>query len=224
MIRPEKNDLEKLSRNITLIKELLANSRPSLRLLFLPVHFRVQALAFGLCVTALSLAYYLVEQVYGTFSATPALYRCLFYGGIAAAWIFLAILKMTNWAGSLSKIDSRYSFGRAAREMMSLGVISFALPFWITIFFFIAYWPITGSPYMIIPTLCIGTGLHFHFIGSITGIKNYVITGTWILLWGFAVIVIGTIPGPFAVTGSFGAGTILFSLLSFICNKREQAP
>lgn len=212
--------IQKMRDDIAVIKSVLAKTRPSLQLLFLPVHFRIQSLFAGISIIAIAGAYQVLMQMYGHYQAIPELYRYLMLGVILLDLAFLSALKLANWSRSLAGMDARYSFRRAAMEIMSFRTRHAYLVFLLSMVFFIAYFIITEQYYFIIPAVSIGSGIMLNIIGSFTEIAHYIIAGLWMLLAGFAIIALGTVPATIAISASMGIGCIIFAAHAWLSDPR----
>jgi hypothetical protein len=74
------------------------------------------------------------------------------------------------------------------------------------------YLSIRHSAYYIIPTISITYGLFYNFLGSIIEVKQWLLTGYWLLITGLGVLVFNRIPVPIAVSITMGCGMLLFTL------------
>ena len=217
--------IQKLVEDIGAIKQVLANSRPSLQLFFLPIHFRFQTLFTGLCIILLAGAYQFLIGTFGSYTAIPETYRYVFCGLIFAAWLCLLILKYVNWKRSIARIDSRYdsySPAHVFRELFSFRIIHSVSLFVLTLIFFIIYWITIEQSYYIIPTLGIGIGILLAIMGNLTGITHYIVFGWWVLLWALGLIVYTSISGAIAIMIVFGGGLLIFSLYAFLKDPRGE--
>jgi hypothetical protein len=214
--------IEQMVNDISSIKEVLAKSKPSIQLLFLPVHFRLIFLLTGASIVIFSGIYFMLVAVYGSYADIPELYRYILYAAMLVDGVALGVLKNRNWVTSLSKINPKYNFRQAYREFFSFKIIHTFIVMIITFAFFIVYWMATGRPYLIIPTLSIGIGILGNFIGNMTDIAEYTLFGSWTLIWGFVIIVAGTIPAPIALICSLGIGMLLFAGFNYIGALRRE--
>ncbi len=214
--------MRKMKEDIAIIKSVLAKTRPSLQLLFLPVHFRTQSLVLGISIIAIAGAYQVMMRIFGSYQAIPELYRYLMLGSIFLDGVFLAILKMVNWSRSLAGMDARYTFRRAAMEIMPFRIIHTYLLFLLSMVFFILYFIITEEYYFIIPAVSIGSGIMLNLIGGFTEIKHYIFAGLWMLVTGFIIIAMGTVPAAIAISLSMGSGCIIFAAHAWLSDPRDS--
>lgn len=204
--------IRKMKEDIAIIKSALAKTRPSLQLLFLPVHFRIQSLFLGISIIVIA----------GAYQAIPELYRYLMVGSIFLDGVFLAILKMVNWSRSLAGMDARFNFRKAAMEIMPFRIIHAYLLFLLSMVFFILYFIVTEEYYFIIPSVSIGSGIMLNLIGGFTEIKHYIFTGLWMVVTGFIIIAVGTVPAAIAISVSMGFGCIIFAVHAWLSDPRDS--
>jgi len=214
--------IRKMKEDIAIIKSVLAKTRPSLQLLFLPVHFRTQSLVLGMSIIAIAGAYQVMMRIFGSYQAIPELYRHLMVGFIVLVGIFLALLKMVNWSRSLAGMDARFNFRKAATEIMPFRIIHAYLLFLLSMVFFILYFIITEEYYFIIPAVSIGSGIMLNLIGGFTEIKHYIFTGLWMVVTGFIIIAVGIVPAAIAISVSMGFGCIVFAVHAWLSDPRDS--
>jgi hypothetical protein len=144
------------------------------------------------------------------------------WGVIIADWIFLAAMKYVNWTRSLSRMDRKYSFKQTILEMFSFRLIHSYLLFLATMTFFIVYFISTDQYYLLIPTASIGMGFMLNFLGNITELSHYIVSGCWMILAGIVIIIAGTIPAPLAIIISLGVGITIFAIHSYISDPLRE--
>ncbi len=217
------SQINRLIEDINTIKAVLAKSKSSIQLLFLPVHFRFMSLAFGLSVIAIAGYYQALMYTYGNYDAVPEPYRIALFAIIAVDWAILALIKLLGWKRSMARLDPQYNFKRMVFEVFTFNMVHFYIIFFVTLVFFVVYWAVTGREYAIIPTLCIGTGLLYNFIGNITELQHYIVMGCWMLVCGMVFVMVDTIPGAVAIGISFGLGAIIFAVHGYLIAPPAEA-
>lgn len=210
------SQLSEMLEDIASIKKVLSKSKPSIQLLFLPIHFRVVFLLTGIFLMAFAGMYHYLVSTFQNFETVPTQYKYLFIGGIAFFSLTTGFLKNRNWLKSLAKINPDYDFVKAYREFFTFKIMHIYVMLSGTMILFILYWIYIGQLYFIIPTICIGIGILGNVTGNMTDVKEYSIMGVWNLICGFIIIFHGAIPGALAISFSLGLGFILFSLLSYL--------
>jgi len=215
------SQIQDMLNDITSIKETLAKSKPSVQLLFLPVHFRQTFIFSGITIIIFSAIYHYLIKSFGAFSQIPELYRYIFFAGIFLASLVQGILKNRNWIKSLAKINPSYNFRKAYKEFFSFKILHSYFLLGSTMVVFVIYWITTGQPYLIIPTLSIGIGILGNFTGNMTDLVEYTVMGLWTLIWGFIIVIHGSIPGVIALSASLGGGLIIFALYNYIFNRQK---
>ena len=206
------DQLEKLSEDILSIKSVINKNKPLLRQILLPVHFRLVSIILGISIILFAMLYYYFIKNYGGYSLIPRHIKGIIFIAIISDWIFIGVLKQSNWLKSLLKINSKYTLNRALSELFSYRIIHIWLPMVVLIIYLSIYFWMNGLLYYIIPTISIGYGIMMNFIGAITEIRQYLISGYWFLITGIIILVISTIPATIAISLSLGCGMLLFAL------------
>jgi len=103
------SQVDKLLEDISSIKNTNSRNREAVRLILLPVHFRLLYLLVGLSVIGFSLAFHLLMKYHGSFEAIPPITKTAVYTAIVMVWILLGWIKWLKLAQSLSKIDKRFT-------------------------------------------------------------------------------------------------------------------
>ena len=62
-----------------------------------------------------------------------------------------------------------------------------------------------------VPIISTGTGLTYNFIGSITEIRQWLVSGYWFLITGMAILLVNPIPATLALAVTMGCGLLLFA-------------
>jgi len=107
------------------------------------------------------------------------------------------------------------------REIEKLLEDIFFIPLVILTVLISVYSATHGSAYYIVPTISIGLGLLYNFFGSMTEIRQWLISGYWFLGSGILSLVF-PMPTPIAVSVSLGCGLLLFSVLSYFSRTKHM--
>jgi hypothetical protein len=212
MVTANDKQIDQLIEDISSIKSCINKNKPVLRQILLPAHFRLLSLILGISIIIFSMFFHYFINRYGSYGLIPGYIRGILFGVIMVDWVFLVILKYSNWLKSILEIDYRYTFGRAMKEFFSFRIIHVYVPLTVLAVFLCVYLSKQNSAYYIIPTISIATGLMYNFLGSIIGVKQYLLAGYWLLVTGLGVLLFNFIPGPVAVSISMGCGMLLFAL------------
>jgi len=204
--------IEKLLEDISAIKSVIKENKKLLRQILLPIHFRLMSLILGMSIIVFSLLFFFLIHHYGGYGSIPGRIKTIIYAAMAVDWIFLVILKYSNWLSSLTKIDQKYTLSRALNEFFSYRIIHVWSPLFFLILFLSIYLGTRNSAYYIVPTISIGAGLMYNLFGSITEIRQYLIAGYWFLVTGICPLVFNAIPATIALSVSLGCGMLLFAL------------
>ncbi len=204
--------IEKLLADVSTMKVAINRNKPLLQLVVLPRHYRILIYLGSATIFALSLAAYALMAYYETFSAVPDGIRNIFYLLIAVFCALLAFLKYYKVDKSLDGINKKYTLSRIMLEFFSFRIVHVYLPVMSTMIVLIIYFSIFGNAYYIVPTISIGFGLFYNFIGSVTEIKQYLVSGYWMFFTGLLAVVYTGIAVPILLAGSIGIGLLLLAL------------
>ena len=108
------------------------------------------------------------------------------------------------------KIDRTFTLGRAIHEFFSCRIMHVYLPL-AAIMTILCVRMAKADAYYIIPIISIGTGLTYNFIGSITEIRQWLVSGYWFLIAGIAILLADPIPATLALAVTMGCGLLLFA-------------
>ncbi|CAB1059262.1 hypothetical protein D1BOALGB6SA_4020 [Olavius sp. associated proteobacterium Delta 1] len=206
--------IEKLVEDIASIKTVIMQNKPAMRQLLLPLPFRRFLLIAGLIIIVYSVLIYFLIAKFGSYAAISGIYKNIFYGLLILTWLALVFMKYSTWLRTLKKIDGQYTLRRAFKEFLTQKVIHVFLPITLVMVFLVIYLVYYDAYRFIVPAASIGSGLIYNFLGSMTDIKQYLITGYWFLITGTLIITFSAIPIPIALAVSIGCGHILLAAIS----------
>ena len=206
------NQVDKLLRDISSIKATISQNRHVIRLILLPAHFRLLYLLFGLSVIGFSVAFHLLIRHHGSFEAIPTIIKSTVYTAIVMDWILLGLIKWLKLADSLSKIDKRFTVPFFLQEFFSFRIVHVYLPLLTLMICMSIIFVQRSANFYVIPTVAVGLGLVHNFIGSVTQIRQWLISGYWFLATGLFLLAKGSIYAPLAVSLSLGVGCLLFAV------------
>jgi hypothetical protein len=206
------SQVDKLLRDISSIKATISQNRHVIRLILLPAHFRLLYLLFGLSVIGFSVAFHLLIRHHGSFEAIPTIIKSTVYTAIVMDWILLGLIKWLKLADSLSKIDKRFTVPFFLQEFFSFRIVHVYLPLLTLMICMSIIFVQRSANFYVIPTVAVGLGLLHNFIGSVTQIRQWLISGYWFLATGFFLLAKGSIYAPLAASLSLGVGCLLFAV------------
>ena len=204
--------IDQLIEEISSIKSIINKNKSLLRQVLLPAHFRMLALFSGFSIILFSMIFYYFMNVYGGYSFIPGHIKMIIYGAIVVDWIVLAVMKYSNFMKPLLNIDDRYTIGRLLSEFFSFRIVHVYVPLIVLAICICLYLSHQNNAYYIIPTISITIGLFYNFLGSIIEVKQWLLTGYWLLVTGLIVLLLGSIPAPVAISISMGCGMLLFAI------------
>ena len=210
------SQVDKLLEDISSIKATISQNRQVIRLILLPAHFRLLYLIVGLCVIGFSLAFHLLIRHHGSFEAIPVQAKNTVYTAIVMGWILVGIIKWLKLAESLSKIDKRFTVSYFLQEFFSFRIVHVYLPLLTLVICICTICVQNNANFYVIPTIAVGIGLLHNFIGSVTQIRQWLISGYWMLVTGLYLLAVGPFYVPLAVSLSLGIGCLLFGVLGWI--------
>ena len=206
------SQVDKLLRDISSIKATISQNRHVIRLILLPAHFRLLYLLFGLSVIGFSVAFHLLIRHHGSFEAIPTIIKSTVYTAIVMDWILLGLIKWLKLADSLSKIDKRFTVPFFLQEFFSFRIVHVYLPLLTLMICMSIIFVQRSANFYVIPTVAVGLGLVHNFIGSVTQIRQWLISGYWFLATGLFLLAKSSIYAPLAVSLSLGVGCLLFAV------------
>jgi hypothetical protein len=208
-----KNNIDKLLEDISSIKTVINRNKPLLQQVLNPAQFRWLGLLAGISIIFFCLLIYFLVRHFGSFSDTPATVRFILYGTMAITMIWVQILKRRAFLTAAKKVDQKLTISSVLKEMFTFRIIHIYAPVVALVIVLCIYFTQRNMAYFIVPTISIGTGLLYNFIGSVTEIRQYLIFGYWMLLTGVLAIIFSFIPALIVFAVSLGGGMLLFFLL-----------
>ena len=212
MGRIEEREIDKLLEDISFIKNAISRNSPLLQEVFMPARFRILFLAVGLSIVIFSLAFYFLTGLYGGYGKIPVLYKVIVYLALLSDFIFLVVLRWTRILGF--RAEENRDIRGSLDTFFSSRLIHVFIPLVAITLLISIYSATRGNAYYIVPTLSVGMGLLYNFFGSMTGIRQWLISGYWFMGTGILTL-LWTMPTPIAVLVSMGCGLLVFALLSY---------
>jgi hypothetical protein len=216
------SQVDKLLRDISSIKATISQNRYVIRLILLPAHFRLLYLLFGLSVIGFSVAFHLLIRHHGSFEAIPTIIKSTVYTAIVMDWILLGLIKWLKLAESLSKIDKRFTIPLFLQEFFSFRIVHVYLPLLILMICISIIFVQRNANFYVIPTIAVGIGLVHNFIGSVTQLRQWLISGYWFLTTGLFLLAVGPMYTPLAISLSLGVGCLLFAVLAWTSQPSNE--
>ena len=205
--------LDKLMDDIKTIKSTLDESGSLLRRLFLPAPLRLVGIIGGLSVIFFCLAFYFLNARYGSHAGIPVGIKYTLYCLLFADWILMAVLKNKKIIRSMKVVDPSYSLFDVFKYLHSGRMLHMYLPVVIIIFTLSGLAVYNNNLEHIIPILSIGVGIMYNYMGLILRIKEYLISGYWMILTGLLAAVFTSVSPLIDCSVSFGIGLLLFGLV-----------
>jgi len=215
----DNEQVERTLEDIASIKEVINRNTPIIQRLviwqqFMSLrNFRLLWLLFGISATFFSMLFYFLMDHYGNYGAIPGKLKWIIYITIAIDAVFLLIIKLRIVSSLLKKQNLTLSWW--FKEIFPNGYDHISLSVGFLFYFLIAYFIIKDIPYFIIPYLSIFYGL-IMLLPIGLNIKHSLITGYYFLVTGICLLIFNTIPAPFAVSISMGAGSLIGAVLGYI--------
>jgi len=156
--------------------------------------------------------FYVLIQFFHTYSGIPFFLKVIIYIAIGLCVILLGFIKWGAILSSAKQTDPKMTFSRVLKEFFIFRIRHIYVPIVILYTFFIIFFIFLGKPYYIIPTITIAIGLLYNFIGSLTGIRQYLIGGYWFVITGILSVVFNFISPLIVLAGSLGFGLLVFAV------------
>lgn len=206
--------VKKLFDDIATIKSAINDNLPVIRQLLQPRHFTTVSYISGIGIIAVSMAYYFLLKQYEAYPAIPQGIRTLLLVVIGVLVLTVWILKGVLWVKSVRRINADFTFRQMLKNLYSGQILHVWVPTICLFVVFILYFVKTGRPDLIVPLLCYGTGFMYNMIGGMTGFRQFLVTGYWVILTGTLSFLFPQVCGLLWLSVSLGAGLILFAVVS----------
>jgi hypothetical protein len=208
------NELDKLLGDIKSIKSVIGRNRPLIQQIMLPVNFRLVTLLIGISVIVFSLIFHFMIERYGSYNEIPQQIRYLMWFLLIADYLLLGILKRVFWLRSMREYGRKISFSQIIREMYSFHTYHVWVPAILMIIILSVFLVNIGQAYYIVPTISIGMGIAYNFMGALTSLRAYLISGYWMFITGTGVLLYPNLSVVIALILSLGCGMLLFALVA----------
>jgi len=212
MMNIDDQQIDKLLEDIASIKAVINRNRTLIQQILLPRHFRLFSLVAGISILIFSFLFYFLMEHFGNYGSIPGNVKTILFGAMILDWMLLVFLKYSRWGASLLKINRSYTLSRALEEFFSYRIIHTYLPLTGVMIILCVFLADIDAYYMI-PAIAIGSGLLYNFIGSITEIRQWLVTGYWFLITGVATLFLNSIPSMIALAITMGCGCLLFAIV-----------
>jgi len=209
------NNIDKVLEDISSIKTVINRNKPLLQQLLHPARLRLFFLLVGLNLIAICLVLFFLIQHYGYFAAIPYPGRGVIYIALAVDLILIQIFKRRVFLSSAQKIDPKLTLMGILKEIFTFRIIHVYVPIIVLVTLLGFYFAHHRIPYYIVPTISIGVGLLYNFIGSIIDLRQYLIFGYWTLVTGVLAILYTVVPALIVLAVSMGGGMLLMSISGF---------
>ncbi len=216
------NQIDKLLKDVASIKSALAENKPVLKQLLLPIHFRIITLFAGLAIIGISILYYTLLEQYGSYYDIPGVVRTISLLLVITAYVLVVVLKRILWVKSIKKMDSNYTFGKIIRQIYTYQLFHVWIPIQLIMAFLIAYALYFDQERYIVSIAAIGIGIIYNSIGGITKIWQYLATGYWLIVTGVLPFVLQSAPALLLLAGSMGVAFLMFFLISGSSRVTEE--
>ena len=210
------NNIDKVLEDISSIKTVINRNKPVLQRLLHPAQLRLFFLIIGLNLIAVCLVLFFIIQHYGYFTAIPKAERIIIWGILLVDLLFIQVFKRRVFLSSAQKIDPKLTLLGALKEIFTFRIIHVYVPIIALVILFGFYFGHHQIPYYIVPTISIGVGLLYNFIGSIVDIRQYLLFGYWTLVTGVLAAFYTLVPALIVLAVSIGGGMLLISLSGFL--------
>jgi hypothetical protein len=204
--------IDKMMDDIASIKTVINQSKPVLQKILMPRHFRILSLIVGISIILFSLVFYYAIGRFGSYEAIPQNFKNSFFGLMVLDFMLLTVLKYFFWDRSLKKMDRAFDIPRAMEAFFSFRIVHVYLPL-VAVMVIVCVYLSRIDAYYIIPTLAIGKGLMYNFIGSVTKIRQWLIAGYWFLISGVVLLDGDLMPATVSLAVALGIGHLLFAAI-----------
>ena len=119
MSQISEQEAQKLLGDIATIKSAIDKSKPVLKQLLLPEHFRIISYMSGAGIIVMSMSYYFLLKTYMQYDAIPEIIRIIMIGIIAVLALTVWILKGVLWMKSVRTVNKELNFFQMIRHLYS---------------------------------------------------------------------------------------------------------
>ncbi len=214
MSRLTDDQIDKLLEDISLIKSVIGKNKPLLRQILMPGQYRLLTSLIGASIIVFSMLFYFLVGRYGDYGSIPTTLKILVFGALAADYVFLAILKHKTLLRSAIKINPDMSLFGVWKEFFTSYIMHVYIPLSVLGLFLCIYFPFIGQPFYLAPTISIGMGLIYNFLGGVTDMRAYLITGYWLLITGVGALFFSSVSISIVLSLTVGCGMIVFAIAS----------
>ena len=207
-------EIDKLIGDIKSIKTVISRNRPLIQQVMLPVNFRLISFLIGISVIVFSIVFYYLIERYGGYGQIPDATRSILWFILIADYIALGAMKRYFWLRSMRRYGRDITFSQVIKEMYSIQAYHVWIPLVLTTLFLSIYLVLRGYAYYVVPTISIGFGIGYNFLGALTSIRHYLITGYWLMITGVGIIAYPELSVVIALIVSLGFGMLLFAIIS----------
>ena len=197
----DESQIEKLIEDISTIKSILKKNKPLLHQIFLAKPFRIVAIIEGISIILFCLLYYVLMRHYGGYELIPSLIRSIINFAIVLAWMMVEFLKYRE-PSMIQILKEYFSF----RMLHVLGTVLAGM-------ILLCVYLIEHNRFdYLVPTISIGMGLVSIFVGALTEVRSYLLSGYWFCISGGMFIVFNSVPILVTAATTLGCGYLIFAI------------
>lgn len=212
MEKIDEGQLEKLLEDISTIKSVINRNKSLLKSIMAPSHFRFISWVWGIGVIIFSLTLHFIIAYYGEFDLIPSTLRGGIYIAVVLGLAFVMFFKQRILIQRMRREYPNLKMAQVYKELYSYHIRHIYFPlvfFMVFLVFFLIY---QGQTHYIVPAISIGAGFIFNYIGSLTEVKQYFISGYWYLGLGIVLLIFSSVPPFIGLAATLGVGSILFAV------------
>ncbi len=216
----EKDQVNRLPKDISSTESVLNKNSPLLQKLFLPANFKMISMIGGLSIMGFAVVIHLLIRQFGSYERIPGNYRLIIYGLIAIDCFVIAAIKLKTLL-SIEWNQKKVTYWQITKAFYSSPVVHVHIPIVIVSVLLCFVFVAQDRGYFIIPSLAFGFGFLYNFYGSIMRAGQYLIAGYWFMGTGCIVLVFSDLSVTAALFFTQGCGHLLLGL---ICPSPKSSP
>lgn len=217
----DNKELDALMADLRAIKGAVQKHDRVFKEIMLPRYFGPMSLYTGLATTLFFGVFQYLVLRYGGYAALPESVRWLLWGILGLIVVSGSVIKWSSLTATTRKVKPGLGFWGIYREFFIGPVLAVytgtvAASIGVSLFF-----GLNGQGHLIVPFLAVLVGLIWNLLGGLTGCREYLAMGFWLILTGAGGFFVAHLY-PFALPGvTFGIGMLIFGVLGLAARSRE---
>jgi hypothetical protein len=214
---------DEMLRELQFIKEAVKKNSSILKYISLTEGTKTIALATGAAIVVICLTFLLVIEYYGSYQASPPVFKIIIYTVIALSIAGIGWLKSKLFLKLARRHKKDMNLIMLLREVYTRTLLMIMIPILMTIAVLCIYFAIHGLSYLIAPIITILLALLMISIIAVLNIKDFLLCFEWLLISGFISLFIADRVSPLIIViFTFGIGMFVLYISASIAVSKEK--